>query len=107
MLMHQILPNGLVSPVQSAEYGKYGYINSANKMVIEPKYVFADGFYEGYATVYAERKFYNMKGGNVNTNKIGLIDTKGNEVIPPIYESISLKREEALVVGQRRERRLD
>jgi hypothetical protein len=89
--------NGL-APVQSAEYGKYGYINSANKMVIEPKYVFADGFYEGYATVYAERKFYNMKGGNVNTNKIGLIDTKGNEVIPPIYESISLKKKGGLFV---------
>lgn len=89
--------NGL-APVQSAEYGKYGYINTANKMVIEPKYVFADGFYEGYATVYAERKFYNMSGGNANINKIGLIDTKGNEVIAPVYESISLKKRGGLFV---------
>lgn len=89
--------NGL-APVQLAEYGKYGYINTTNKMVIEPKYVFADGFYEGYATVYAERKFYNMSGGNANTNKIGLIDTWGNEVIQPVYESVSLKKRGGLFV---------
>ncbi|MFN8237810.1 MAG: WG repeat-containing protein [Chitinophagales bacterium] len=89
--------NGL-APVQLDGSGKYGYINTENKLVIEPKYVFADGFYEGYATVYAERKYYNMSAGKTNSNKMGLIDTKGNEVIAPVYESISLKKKGGLFV---------
>ncbi|MBK8350789.1 MAG: WG repeat-containing protein [Saprospirales bacterium] len=33
-----------------------------------------------------------MKNGNVNSDKVGVIDTNGNQIIPPIYESISLKK---------------
>ncbi len=83
--------NGLAS-VQVDENSKFGYINKENRFIVEPKYVDAESFYEGYASVYTEKKFYSMKGGNVNTDKVGVIDTKGNEVIPPIYETVSLKR---------------
>ena len=77
---------------QLTDTSKIGYINTENKFVIEPKYVFAESFYQGYANVFASKKFYSMKNGNVNSDKVGVIDTNGNQIIPPIYESISLKK---------------
>ena len=80
-----------LAPAKSENGQLYGYINKENKFVIEPKYVDAEIFYEGYAEVYAEKGGYSSKG-SYGADKIGLIDTKGNEVIPPIYKNISLKK---------------
>ena len=77
---------------QLTDTSKIGYINTENKFVIEPKYVFAESFYQGYAAIYTSKKFYSMKNGNVNSDKVGIIDNKGKVVIPIIYETVSLKK---------------
>ncbi|MFN8282624.1 MAG: WG repeat-containing protein [Chitinophagales bacterium] len=84
--------NGL-APVQVNDGDLYGYINKDNKYVIQPKYVYAEIFYEGYANVYKNKKFFTSKATNGGKkNEIGVIDIKGNEVIQPIYEYVSLKK---------------
>ncbi|MFM2326150.1 MAG: hypothetical protein RIR31_352 [Bacteroidota bacterium] len=83
--------NGL-APVQLSANTKYGYINKENKFVIEPQYEEAKSFYEGYANVYTAKKTYDRNNNNNSVDKIGLIDTKGNNIIDPVYQSISLKK---------------
>ena len=81
--------NGL-APVRLSDSSKYGYINTQNQFVIAPKYVDAEAFYKGYANVFVSKKGYSISKGNYGQDKVGLINTKGNEVIPPVYKYISL-----------------
>ena len=44
--------------------GKYGYINEKGEVVIQPKYEFANQFYDGLASVKIEgKKGFIDKGG--------------------------------------------
>lgn len=83
--------NGL-APVALASSFKYGYINAQNEFVVEPKYANAETFYNGYATVHASKEYGSTKGSYGKDN-VGVIDTKGNEVIPPVYEYVSIKKD--------------
>lgn len=53
----------------------FGYIDTAGKVVIEPKFLFGENFHEGTAEV------------KIKNNKSGVIDRQGRFIIPPIYDS--------------------
>lgn len=55
------------------ENGKFGFIDSTGRVIIEPKFLNAGDFYEGLAPARLNGTF-------------GYIDTTGNYVIPPIYD---------------------
>lgn len=65
-------------------HGKLGYIDSIGNMVIVPKYGNAYRFEDGLAIV--------SNDGNVkdDTYRMGVIDTTGKEILPPIYKSVSI-----------------
>jgi len=57
---------------------KYGYIDSKGKIIIEPKYISAENFYNDYAVV----KIQNPKNLDLYTENIyQVIDRKGNVMI--------------------------
>jgi len=62
--------------------GLTGFIDSNGKTVVEPKYEYIEKFGE-----------YKADWALVNVNnKYGFINTKGEEVVPPIYSEIPLVR---------------
>lgn len=63
--------SGNLYPIQDGS--KWGYVNEKGKMVIEPEYDSAYGFYEELAAV-------------VKDNKMGYINNKGEYVIEPQFE---------------------
>ena len=63
--------NDTLYPISSG--GKWGYVNVNGKMVIDPQYDLAYGFYEELAAV-------------VKDNKMGYINNKGEYVIEPQFE---------------------
>ena len=52
-----------------------GYVDTTGAIVIEPKFEFADKFYEGYAVIKLDGKY-------------GAIDKNGKIVIKPIYDKV-------------------
>lgn len=58
--------------------GLWGYIEPSGKWVVEPKYLGAWSFSEGLARVQS-----------AETRKIGFVDLKGQEYIPPLYDDAS------------------
>jgi hypothetical protein len=69
--------SALEYPVVFEQDKKYGYKNSAGKIVIKPIYKAAYNFSEGVAVVSVD-----VQGAE----KYGFIDSKGNYVIKPIYD---------------------
>lgn len=67
---------GLIAYMDN-QTGLYGYRNDKNKVVIEAKFKYANGFKHGYAVVSAK------KG-------VGLIDKTGKWAIEPRYEQIQI-----------------
>lgn len=67
---------------------KMGYIDKNGKIVITPKYTYADDFYEGLARVrVGGRKPSSLHENDMTKGgKYGFIDTKGDFVIKPIYD---------------------
>ena len=63
--------SGNLYPIQDGS--KWGYVNEKGKMVIEPEYDLAFGFYEGLAAI-------------VKDKKMGYINNKGDYVIEPQFE---------------------
>ncbi|EJP6474057.1 WG repeat-containing protein [Clostridium botulinum] len=66
--------------------GKYGFIDEKGKIVIKPKFAFAQDFCEKRAVV------------NI-MNNYGVINTEGNYVIEPKYNDIILLGENRLAIG--------
>jgi len=56
--------------------GKWGFINKAAKIVVEPKYDYVGTFINGLASV-------RMGGYNEPPMYFGFVDKEGNEIIPP------------------------
>lgn len=71
--------------------GKYGYLDEQGKVVVPPKYESAEPFKSGVAVV-GTSQF--LMGEN------GLIDTKGNEIYPTIYNDILNLGEGRVALGQ-------
>ena len=69
--------------------GNWGYINKFGKIVIEPQYIFATGFYM------IENRAFVAK--LVNGEPLwGVIDNYGNEIIPCIYPNLATHRGTAI-----------
>lgn len=62
--------------------GKWGFINSNGEIVIEPKYVYAVGFWEGGGEHSVVARYVDEK------LRWGVIDLNGVEVIPCIYPAL-------------------
>lgn len=61
--------------------GKYGYIDKTGKMVITPKFNYADDFSEGMAII---------RVGNDETGSFAYIDTSGKTVIKPKFKGAGI-----------------
>lgn len=61
--------------------GGYGYVDTSNRVVIPPQFLWADDFHEGRAAV-------------ETATGMGLIDKSGNFIIPPIYEMLEYDHED-------------
>ena len=66
------------SLIKIEKNGKYGYINSNGKIVIEPKYSSASDFYGKYAVVRE-----NIKSAYGESEVYEIIDGKGNVILTP------------------------
>lgn len=70
--------------------GKWGYINKAGKVVVEPAYAWADEFHDGVAVV---EMMNSSDGGNdresVDSVRYGAIDLTGKMVVKPDYTFIT------------------
>ena len=62
--------------------GKYGIININGESIVNPKYDFISDFKDGFALVYIKKE-------NCYTEYWGVINTRGNEIIPPLAKHIS------------------
>ncbi|MBB6623159.1 WG repeat-containing protein [Clostridium gasigenes] len=69
---------------------KYGYINVAGEIVIEPTYFTATGFKDGMAIVSIDEGY---NGPN------GVINNKGKYIYSPIYSNINLLGEDRVSLG--------
>lgn len=61
---------------------KYGIINIKGESIVEPKYDFISDFKDGFALVYIKKE-------DCYTEYWGVINTRGNEIIPPLAKHIS------------------
>ena len=66
---------------QFSKNGKYGIINIKGESIVEPKYDFISDFKDGFALVYIKKE-------NCYKEYWGVINTRGNEIIPPLAKHI-------------------
>ena len=78
----------LDEPVIFEEDGLFGLKSSDGTILISPHYGEICGFSDGYSMVYDTDGY------------AGLIDTQGNEIVPTIYDSITIPAEGYFVVGK-------
>ncbi len=62
--------------------GKWGFIDQYGKIVIKPQYVFTSGFGHGENRAFVAKVVHGK-------TRWGLIDEKGNEIIPCIYPNLA------------------
>lgn len=67
---------------QFSENDKYGIINIKGESIVAPKYDYISDFKDGFALVYIKKE-------NCYTEYWGVINTTGNEIIPPLAKHIS------------------
>jgi len=78
-----VFSEGLV-PALHAQTQKYGYLNAAGEWMIEPQFLYADAFSGGLARASA-------------SEGIGIIDEKGEWVLPPRYDAVECRGETLIV----------
>ena len=64
----------------NAQTDTYGYIDSNGKLAIEPQFLYAEAFYEGYARVVVEGTYKDLFGVMI-TNPVTYINTMGEHCI--------------------------
>jgi hypothetical protein len=82
--------DGLLAFKQSDD-GKFGYMDVNGNIVMQPKYTAAQPFSKGRAIVNVSENY---------SNGYGLIDEKGNYIIIPQYNDISLLGDNRVAVGR-------
>ena len=89
-------------PLVVVQNGKYGFIDHRGKIVIPPKYMWADYFWRGLGTVYVCGRYVSIDSSGKlwplriavagqlvprkSGNKFGFVDSSGQFQIPPAYE---------------------
>lgn len=81
----------------SDHQGKWGYVDKTGHEIIKPQYIFAFGFDNGTAMVCKGEWTKDEKWDNeyntgrywTETEKWGVIDKSGNEIIPCIYDDLN------------------
>ena len=68
--------NNLLIPYR--KNNKWGYANLHKELIVQPIYKSVDTFYNGFGQV------------EIEYNKIGILNSNGNEVVPVIYKNVSL-----------------
>ena len=77
--------------------GKWGFVDSKGSIIVEPKYVYAIGFYNGGGEHSVVARFVDGK------LRWGVIDLDGNEVIPCAYPELYCGYDSESVVFQAEE----
>ena len=95
-----IFKEGLAAFVDD-EKALSGYLNTKGEVVIPAKFILASEFFEGFGIVLFSEE--NRKQGLDDSAKgFGLIDTKGNFVVPPIYDYLEGYWNGLCLVGERK-----
>ena len=76
-----------IFPFKDKSTSKFGYKDAKGKVVVSPKYSFADSLKEGLAAVNSGGKFISGPA-KTEGGKWGFIDNKGNEIIVPQYDHV-------------------
>lgn len=74
--------------IRVEDEGGYGFVDTSDRTVIEPQFVWANDFHEGRAEV-------QTSGG------MGLIDKRGRYVIEPRYKNVEYREEKGVVLVSR------
>lgn len=78
---------------------KYGYATMEGEVIVEPKYSCCGGFSEGMAIVAIDSKLTPIDKNDVDSYMVhvggrwGLVNKKGEEVVPLMYDSIGYPKE--------------
>jgi len=89
-------------PLLVVQNGKYGYIDHAGKIIIQPRYIWADNFSHGLGTVYACAHYLSIDTsgtlhpfrtalpgeleGRREAGKVGFVDERGHFKIKPAFD---------------------
>lgn len=69
---------------------KYGYIDNKGTVLIEPKFEYAEEFYNGFAKIGIIKFGYAHHGGPIPYKELlGFINSKGKIIVQPIYDELS------------------
>ena len=93
---------GQDEPLVIVQNGKYGYIDHAGRIIIQPRYIWAEDFSHGLGTVYACGHYVSIDGsGNLRPlrialpgeleiqkegDKVGFVDEHGQFKIKPAFD---------------------
>lgn len=83
----QPISQGMLA-VRYEENRLMGYIDIDGKEVIPPSYEFAESFMRERAVVYTKKTSWKFTQGPGNTDLAGVINPRGEFVIPPIFTAI-------------------
>lgn len=82
---------------------KYGYMDNKNHVLIEPKFEYAEDFYNGLAKIGVKEnlnpRFFGHGGGHY-INLFGYINNKGDIIIEPKYFRLSYFNDEGYAYGE-------
>lgn len=81
------ISDGLIG-VRYEENGLLGYVDLNGKEVIPPSYEDGEVFLRGRAVVYAKRAGWKFTQGSSKNDQAGLINTRGEFIIPPTFTAI-------------------
>lgn len=76
--------NNLLIPYRKTN--KWGYANLHKELIVQPIYKSVDTFYNGFGKV------------EIEYNKIGILNSNGNEVVPVIYKYVSLVQGDSIFI---------
>jgi hypothetical protein len=93
---------GQDEPLVVVQHGKYGYIDHTGKIIIQPRYIWAEDFWSGLGTVYACGHYLSIDASGTlhplriafpgeleaqrQGDKVGFVDERGQFKIKPAFD---------------------